>query len=125
MTMPPLTTRSLARISLLASVVALLVSLARFWTAPHAPVRTALAAAPKTHLAGSFTDRDPAAARSYYLSQRPDDLTSYKHPVFGFLVSYPKDFTVQEIQEARGELVLVDNPAVGMGFQIFITPDDE
>jgi hypothetical protein len=32
---------------------------------------------------------------------------------------------VQEIQEAHGELVLVQNPAVGMGFQIFITPDDE
>jgi hypothetical protein len=125
MTIPPPSTRSLARLALLASFVALTVSLARFWTAPHVPVHNALAAAPKAALARTLTTRDPASARAYYLTQQPEDLTTYLHPVYGFSSPYFKDFTVQEIEEDRGELVLVQNPAVGMGFQIFITPDDE
>ena len=31
---------------------------------------------------------------------------------------------MREIQDEQGELVLVENPAVGMGFQFFMTPDD-
>ena len=31
---------------------------------------------------------------------------------------------MREIQDEQGELVLVQNPGVGMGFQIFITPND-
>jgi hypothetical protein len=44
--------------------------------------------------------------------------------VYGFSFPYLKDFTVQEIPDERGELVLVTQPGVGMGFQIFITPRD-
>jgi hypothetical protein len=125
MTIPHLSTRSLAYTSLIASVGALIVSLAGFRTLPPASVHTALAAAPMAKLQHTLTHRDPATARSYYLSKQPQDLATYTHPVYGFSFPYFKDFTVQEIQEARGELVLVQNPAVGMGFQIFIAPDDE
>ena len=125
MPLPPLTTRFLARTALLVSLAALILSLARVRALPHAPVRTALAAAPKTALAHTLTTRDPAAAVSYYLAKHPEDLTTYTHPVYGFSFPYFKDFTVQNIQEERGELVLVENPAVGMGFQLFITPDEE
>jgi len=125
MTTQPLTTRSLTRFSLLVSFVALIFSLARFWTAPHAAVHTALAAASKTQLADSFTGRNPAVARSYYLTKQRGDLMIYTHPEYDFSFPYLKDFTLQEMQEDRGELVLVQNPAVGMGFQIFITPDSE
>jgi hypothetical protein len=61
----------------------------------------------------------------YYLSKQPGDFTTYTHPIYGFSFPYFTDFTVQEIEEDHGELVLVQNPAVGMGFQIFVTPDDE
>ena len=121
----PFTTRSLATLAFLASVAALGVSLAGVWTLPCSTMRTALAASPKTHLTGVLHVRDPASARSYYLSKRPEDLATYTHPFLGFSVPYFKDFTVQHFQEDRGELVLIDNPAVGMGVQIFITPDDE
>lgn len=124
MTIPQLSTRSLARLSLLASVLALVLSLARGWSVPHAPMHTALAAAPKTALADLFTTHDPTAARAYYLAQTPEDMTTYTHPVYGFSFPYFKDCTVAEIQDEQGELVLVENPAVGMGLQIFITPDD-
>ena len=125
MTIPQPSTRSLTLLSLLASSAALVLSLAQFWTAPHAPASTALAAAPKTELAGSLTSPDPASARTYYLAQTPEDLTTYTHPVYGFSFRYLKDFTVEEIEDEQGELVLVENPAVGMGLQIFITPHDE
>jgi hypothetical protein len=116
---PHLSTRTIASLALLASVFALIVSLARS-PAPATPVHHALAAASKTELAGSFTNRDPAAARSYYLAQQPEDLTMYTHPDYGFSFPYRKDFTVREIEDEQGELVLVENPAVGMAFQIFI-----
>jgi hypothetical protein len=69
--------------------------------------------------------QDPASARAYYLAQTPEDLTTYTHPVYGFSFPYIKDFTVEEIKDEQGDIVLVENPAVGMGFQVFITPDDE
>jgi hypothetical protein len=78
-------------------------------------------------------DRDPDAASAYYLAQSPDDFTTYTHPVYGFSFPYIKDFTVREIDDEphatasrgeQGEIVLVENPAVGMGFQLFMTPDD-
>ena len=125
MPLPPLTTRFLARTALLVSLAALILSLARVRALPHAPVRTALAAAPKTALSHTLTTRDPAAAVSYYLTKQSKDLTTYTHPVYGFSFPYLKDFTVQNIQEEGGELVLVENPTVGMGLQIFITPDEE
>jgi len=125
MTTPYLTTRALAHVALLASVIALIFSLARSWTAPHPSLPTALAAAPKAALARTLTTRDPASARAYYLTKQPEDLTTYTHPVYDFSFPYFKGFTVQEIEDDRGELVLVQNPAVGMGFQIFITSDDE
>jgi hypothetical protein len=50
-------------------------------------------------------------------------MATYTHPVYGFSFPYSQDFIVRAIEE--GELVLVENPAVGMGFQVFITPDDE
>jgi len=125
MTIQHLSTRSLARASLLVSAVALAVALVRVWSAPHTSLPAALAAAPKTELRRTFQVRDPAAARSYYVAKKPEDLTTYTQPVFGFSFPYLKDFTVDDLQEDQGELVLVSNPAVGMGFQIFITPDDE
>lgn len=125
MTITPLSTRSLARLSLLASVAALIFTLAQNRTALHAPVQTALAAAPKTELRRTVQAHDAAAARSYYLAKKSEDLTTYTHPAFGFSFPYLKDFTVDDQQEDRGELVLVSNPAVGMGFQIFLTPDEE
>jgi hypothetical protein len=129
MTIPHITTRSIAQISLLVSVIALMLSLAHppagGWSVSHAPVPTVLAAAPKTALAGSLTHSGHASARAYYIAQRPEDLTTYTHPVYGFSFPYIKDFTVREIEDEQGEIVLVENPAVGMGFQIFITPDDE
>lgn len=127
--MPQFSTRSLALLSLLVSVIALVITLARppsgGWSVPHTPASIALAAAPKAALAGSLTRTDPAAARAYYIAQRPEDLTTYTHPVYGFSFPHGKDFTVREIEEGEGELVLVENPAVGMGFQLFIVPDDE
>jgi hypothetical protein len=114
--------------SYLVSVIALILTLAhlpaRDWSVPHASAPTALAAAPKTELAGSFQDRDPDAASVYYLAQRPEDFITYTHPVYGFSFPYIKDFTVREIDDEQGELVLVENPAVGLGFQLFMTPDD-
>ena len=65
------------------------------------------------------------SARAYYIAQRPEDLATYTHPVYGFSFSYPRDFTVHELEAGEGELVLVENPAMGMGFQLFIVPDDE
>jgi hypothetical protein len=124
MTYPHLTTRSLAHISLLVSGAALVFTLTQGWSGPHTPVPTALAAAPKTALAGLLSNSDPASARAYYIAQRHEDLTTYTHPVYGFSFPYIKDFTVREIEDEQGEIVLVENPAVGMGFQIFITPDD-
>jgi hypothetical protein len=125
MTLPYLTTRSLARASLLVSTSALAIVVLRGWSVPHAPAHYALAASPKTELAQTLKTRDPARARAYYLAQRPEDLTTYTHPVYTFAFPYLKDFSVREIEEDEGELVLVENPGVGMGFQIFITPDDE
>ena len=125
MTMPHISTRSLVHISLLASVGAVILSCAQFWRTPDAALHTALAAAPKTELAHALKARDPAAARSYYLAKQPGDMSMYTHPVYGFSFPYFTDFTVQIIQEEHGELVLVENPGVGMGFQVFITPDDE
>jgi hypothetical protein len=122
---PHLTTRSLARLSLFASAAALIFSLTRYWTAPHTPVPTALAAAPKAALAHTLTNRDPATARAAYLTGGPEELVTYTHPVYGFSFRYPKDFTVEDLEDERGELVLVENPAIGMGFQIYITSDDE
>ncbi len=122
---PHLTSRSLARLSLFASAAALLFSLTRYGTAPHAPVHTALAVAPKVALAHTLTNHDPATARAAYLTGGPEDFLTYTHPVYGFSFRYPKDFTVEDIQDERGEIVLVEHPAIGMGFQIFITPDDE
>jgi hypothetical protein len=133
MTLPHLSTRSLVHVSLLASIAALVLSLARS-PAPATPVHHALAAAPKAELVHTLTTRDPASARSYYLAQQPEDLTTYTHPVYGFSFPYFTDFTVREIEDEphatasrgeQGELVVVENPAVGMGFQIFITPYDE
>ena len=126
--MPQPSTRSLASLSLFVSVIALILTLAhlpaRGRSVPHASAPTALAAAPKTELAGSFQDRDPDAASAYYLAQSPAAFTTYTHPVYGFSFPYIKDFTVREIDDEQGELVLVENPAVGMGFQLFMTPDD-
>jgi hypothetical protein len=87
-------------------------------------VRPTLATAPKTELARTLTNRNPAAARSYYVVKQPEDLTTYAHLVYGFPFPYLNDFTVEDVQE-EGEFVLVQNPAVGMGFQLFITPDDQ
>jgi len=110
------------------SVIALILTLAhlaaRGWSVQHASAPTALAAAPKIELAGSFQDRDPDAASTYYLAQPPEAFTTYTHPAYGFAFPYIKDFTVREIDDEQGELVLVENPAVGMGFQLFMTPDD-
>ena len=64
------------------------------------------------------------AARAYYLAKTPEDLTTYSHPVYNFAFPYLKDFTVEELEDEQGALVLVENPVVGMGFQLFITPDD-
>jgi hypothetical protein len=125
MTMPQLTTRSLARLALFVSVITFVLTLARGWSVPRTPVSTALAAAPKAALADALRGQNPAAARAYYLAQTSEDLTTYTHPVYGFSFPYIKDFTVEEIEDDQGELVLVENPAVGMGFQIFITPDEE
>src|SRR5262249_32649220 len=91
---------------------------------PHAPVPPALAAAPKAALAHTLTHRDPATARAAYLTGGPEELVTYTHPVYGFWFRYPKDFTVEDLQDERGELVLVANPAIGMGLQIYITPQD-
>jgi hypothetical protein len=107
------------------SIAALVVSLSRGWSVPHTPAYTALAAAPKTELAGAFTDRDSAVERAYYLAHRPEELATYTHPVYGFSFLYHKDFTVEEFWHEPGDFVLVENPVVGMGFQIFIMPDDE
>jgi hypothetical protein len=125
MLLPHPSTRTIASLALFASLVSLVFSLAHNWSAPHAPARTALAAAPKTELADSFTNRDPAAARAYYLAILPEDLTTYTHPVYGFSFTYFKDFTVLEIEDEQSELVLIENSAMGMGFQIFITPDED
>ena len=113
------------RVSHPSRVGALIFSLARFRTAPHTPVHSALAAASKAELVHTLTNRDPSSSRAYYLTKQPGDFTTYTHPVYDFSFPYLKDFTVQEIENDRGELVLVENPAVGMGFQIFVTPDDE
>jgi hypothetical protein len=121
----PLSTCSLARASLLVSAVALAVAFLSGGNAPPNSLPAALAAAPKTALIHTLIHRDPASARAYYLAQTPEDLATYTHPVYGFSFLYFTDFTVQEIQDEHGELVLVENPAVGMGFQIFITPDAE
>jgi len=109
MTTPHLSTRSLARASLVVSAVALAVALLRVWSAPHTSLPTALAASPKTELRRTFQAHDPAAARSYYLAKKPEDLTTYTHPVFGFSFPYLKDFTVDDLTEDRGELVLVSS----------------
>jgi hypothetical protein len=125
MTLSHLSTRSLARAALLVSTVALAVALLGASRAPHSSLPAALAAAPKIELRRILQAHDPAAAVAYYLSKHPEDLATYTHPVLGFSFPYITDFTVDDLQEDRGELVLVQNPAVGMGFQIFITPDDE
>ncbi len=125
MTIPHLTTRSLACLALLASIAAFVLSLTRLGSALHTPVPPALAAAPKAAQAHTLTHRDPGAARAAYLTGGPEELVTYTHPVYGFRLRYPKDFTVQDLQDERGELVLVENPAIGMGFQMYITPDDE
>jgi len=125
MTIPSLTTRSLARLALLTSSVALVLSLTRGWQVPHAPVHTALAAPPTTQLAKTHTAQDAASALAYYFALQPEDFSTYTHPVYGFSFQYPKGFIVQDIQDDRGELMLVTNPAVGMGWQLFITPDDD
>jgi hypothetical protein len=112
-------------LALLASMAALGVSLARFRSLPQSPVHTALAAVSKTTLTHTFTDRDPVRAPRYYYALESGDYTTYTDPDSGVSFPYPKDFTVETMQADRGDLVLVTQPAVGMGFQIFITPDDE
>ena len=86
---------------------------------------------PQTHDAGSalFTSSkaalhstlrtadaaDADAALDYYA--HPPAFTHYQHPHPGLSFEYPSDFTLAVVEEEGGEVILVTNPAYGMGFQ--------
>lgn len=128
--MPSMTTRSIALLSLIVSAGALVVAFAslRGDSTPALREQTALAIASaralQDLLPGPSLDRD-AAAREHYMHTDVSDYATYTHPRYGFSFDYAADFTVQTFDDPAGEVVLVTNPALDMGLQIFMQPFDE